>query len=64
MINHRRQDLRYHILRVNRTNNSLHNSAITRYRELTRLTYTATELKFEVTLKFIGLNLHSIPTSF
>ena len=38
IITHPRQDLRYYIVPVNRTNNSLQNSNKTRNRELTRLT--------------------------
>ena len=63
IFNHPRQYLRHHILPVNRINNCLQYSAITRNRELTRLTHTSIELKFEVTVKFIGLNIHLIPTS-
>ena len=63
VINHPRQDLRNQILPINRKNNNLQNSAIICNRELTTLTYTSTELKFEVTVNFIGLNPQTIPTS-
>ena len=62
LINHPRQDLSYHILPVTKINNSLQHSAITRNRELTRLTHIPTEQKFEVTVRFIGKNPHPIPT--
>ena len=52
--NHPQQDLRYHILPVDRINNYPQYFTITRNRELTRLTRIPTESKFEVTLKFIG----------
>ena len=63
LINHPRQDLRYHILPVNRMFKSLQTSIITRNRELTTLNQTSNEKKFEVTVKFIGLSPHPIPTS-
>ena len=58
-----RQYLRYRIVPVNRLNISVQFSAFTRNQEMTRLTHTSIELKLEVTVKFIGLNLHPIPTS-
>ena len=58
MINHPRQDLRYHILRSNRIKLNLPYSSMSGNGELTRLTLTSTELKFEVTVKFIGLYPH------
>ena len=63
MINHSTQNRRYHILRVSRMNSSLQNFTITRNRKLNRLTQTTTELKFEVTVKNIGLTPHPIPNS-
>ena len=47
---------------MTKINNSLKHSAITRNRELTRLTHIPTEQKFEVTVRFIGKNPHPIPT--
>ena len=63
MINHHRKDLRYHIFPVNRLNNSLQYSAITRKPKLTRLFHTSSELQFEETEKFNEFNPHPIPTS-
>ena len=55
------------ILPLNSMNISLNEqyeySAITRNRELTRLTHTSTKLKFELHLKLIGLNLYPTLTS-
>ena len=48
-------DITYHILPAKRTNNSLQSSTPSRNRELTRTTYTSTELKFEVSVKVVGL---------
>ena len=59
-----RQDLRYHNLPVNKINNSLQSLANIGNRELTRLTHASTELKSEVTVKFIGSNPDPIPTCF
>ena len=53
----------YHILPVNRINNSLQYSATIRNRELIRLTHTSTELMFEVTVKLSGLYPHPFPMS-
>ena len=61
-INHPRQDLRHHILPVNRVNNSVQHFPFTRNRELTRLINNLTVLKFDVTVKFFGLNPHPTPT--
>ena len=61
--NHPRQDLRHHILPINRINNSLKHSAFTRIWELTRLTHTSTDTKFEVSKEFIELNPHRILNS-
>ena len=60
--NHPGQDLRHHIFPVKRIDNSLNFSANTR-REVTRLTQTSTEIKFEINVKFFGLYPHPIPTS-
>ena len=60
---HRRQYLRYRILSVNRTVISLEFPIFTRNREWARKTHTSTELKFDVTAKFIGLNPDPIPIS-
>ena len=51
--NKSRQDLRHHIHRVRRLNNSLKHSTITRNREVNGLTHTSTELKVEVTVNWI-----------
>ena len=64
IFNHHRQDLIYYIPPVNRINNCLHCFTFTRSQKLTRLTQTTAELKFGVTVKFIGLNLHLFPLSF
>ena len=63
LFNHPGQDLRYHILRVNRINKSLQFSTNTRNRQVTRLIETTTGVMFEVAIKLIGLKHHSIPTS-
>ena len=63
ILNHPRQDLRYHIRPVNKSTTSLRKSAFIRSPELTRLTHTSIELKFEITVKFFELNAHPIPTS-
>ena len=55
--------MRHHILPVHRTNKSLQYCAITRDQEVATLTHTSTELKFEESVNFIGLNPHPIPTS-
>ena len=55
--------LRYHILPVNRTNKKLQYSAIIRNREMTKITHTSIQLKFEVTVKLIGLQADPIPNS-
>ena len=62
--NHTRQDLRYQTLPVSRINNSLLNSTFIRKRVPTSLTQTTTELLFEVTVKFIGLNPHPLQLQF
>ena len=62
-LNHPRQVLRYHILPVNKRNNSLQYSTVFRNGELTRLTQTTAELKSEVTVKIFGLYPHPIPAS-
>ena len=62
VFHHPRQDLRYHILSTNRTNNRLQCFISTRNRQLTGLTDTSTELKFGITVNFTGLNRHLIPT--
>ena len=54
VFHHPRQDLRYHVLSTNRTNNRLQCFTSTRNRELTGLTHTSTELKFGITVNFIG----------
>ena len=54
-----RQGVSYHVLPVKRRNNSLHYSK----REQNRLIQPAIKLEFEVTVKFVGLNLHPTPTS-
>ena len=63
IFNHPIQDLRFRILPVIRTNNTLQYSVITLYRELTRLNPSSTELKFEVTVKLIRLNTLAESTS-
>ena len=64
MIDHPKQDLRYHSLTVNRVNNSdQYSIIIIRNREMNRLTQITTDFKFEVTVKFVGLNRHPIPTA-
>ena len=55
--------MRYSNLQVSRINNNLLQLTITRHRELTILTQTAAELKFEVTVNFNGLNSHPLPIS-
>ena len=61
--NHPRQNLWNQILLLNRLNNSVVYFTITRTQEVIRLTHIPTELKFEVTIKLIGLNPHPNPTS-
>ena len=65
IINHPRQDLRYHTLPVKRKNEILQKTTVTRYPELDRLTQFTTELKFEVTKnsRIGSLNPHLISTS-
>ena len=65
-----RHNVRCHFLPVNRINKSLQNAGISRTRELNRcnrelneLTQTTTEVKLELTVKFMGLNPQPIPTS-
>ena len=53
----------YNILPVNRINISLQSCNITRCRELNRLAQITTNIKFEFTVKFIGLSPPSLPTS-
>ena len=48
--NHLRQDLRYHILPVNRISISPQYCTFTRNRNLTRSTHASTELKLDVTV--------------
>ena len=60
---HPRQDLSYHNFPVNRINNSLQFSRITRNRELTWTTHTSTKLNCKLTMKIFGVNSHTIPTS-
>ena len=48
---------------MNRKNKILQYFNTTTNRELTRLTHTSTEQKFEVTVNFIGLNPLPIPTT-
>ena len=62
MINHPGQDMRHQVLPESTTNNRLQYFAITRNREMTRLTQTSTELKSGVSGKIIGLNPHPNPT--
>ena len=57
---HPTQGLRYHVRPVN-INISQQHSVITRNRKLTTLTHTSTELKYEVTVKFIELKPHPFP---
>ena len=59
IIIHARQDLRYHILPVNRKIKRVLRFSVNRNRELTRLTHTSTEPKFEIAVKFIGNNSSS-----
>ena len=58
-----RQDLCYHNIPVNRINNTLQHSSITRNRETARPTHSSTELMCKLTVNFFGLNPHSIPIS-
>ena len=51
------------MLPVKRINKSLQCSAIIRNGEFARLIHTPTELKFEVTVKVIGINPHPVPFS-
>ena len=51
IVNHPREDVRYHILPLNRINKTLQHFTITRNREFTGLTHTSTELTLEVTVK-------------
>ena len=60
---HPRHILSYFILPVNRINNCLQLSTITRNRERNRLTYNRTEGKLEATVIFNWLSYHSFPTS-
>ena len=61
---HPRQDLKYHNFPVDRMNNNLQCSMVTRNRKITRLTQITAELKLEETVKIFGLNsIHPIPTS-
>ena len=62
-VSHFSQRLKYHIFPVIRINNSLQFSTSTRNQELNRLTQNATEIKFEGSVKFFGVNSHSIPIS-
>ena len=52
----------YHILPVNRINNSVNFSTITGSGEPTRLIQLTAELKFEVAVKFVGMTVDAIPT--
>ena len=61
VLKHPKQDLSYQVLPVNRKNNTWQYFTINRFREMTRLTKTTTELYFET--KFIGLNLHPLQNS-
>ena len=63
IVYHPRQDQRYRILPVNRITNSHQYSQVTRQRELNRLTHSNLELRFEVSVKFSGLDPHPIPAS-
>ena len=56
-------NLENNILPVNRRNNSLQPSKLTRNLKLSRITQPTTELELAVTEKFVGLNLHPFPTS-
>ena len=58
-----RQNLRYHILPVNRKNKGRQYSILTRKRQVKSLSKTTTEGKFDVTVKFIRIKPHSIPIS-
>ena len=62
IVYHPRQDQRYRILPVNRITNSHQYSQVTRQRVLNRLTHSNLELRFEVSVKFSGLDPHPIPT--
>ena len=64
VFNHLRESIRCGVLPVNRTNNSMQISYITCFQEKNRITQHAFELKFDETVKFVGLNLHPIRNSF
>ena len=59
---HPRQDLRYQMLPVNKRNKNMQKCNVTRNSELYSLTHTTTVRKFEVTVIFVGLDPHPIPT--
>ena len=63
MTTYPRHDVIYPILHVNKINNSVQFSTITRNRELDGLPHISTELNFEKTAKFIEIKLHPIPYS-
>ena len=63
MFSHNRQDLTCHLFHADRISNTLQFSIFIRTRELKRITQTTSELKVEVTLKFLGSNRHLIPLS-
>ena len=62
-INQAMQHARYHILLVNRKNKILQSSTNNANWQFNRLIQTTTELKFEVPVKFVGLDRHPLPTS-
>ena len=62
-ISHIRQYLRYHILSLNRINNSLYYSSNTRNRELNASFQSTAKILFEETANFVGLVFQLIPAS-
>ena len=61
--NHPPPVLYYHILLVNRVGKNLQSSTITRNRELNKLAQTTIEIKIELRVNFVELNIHPDPNS-